>query len=55
MRISTLTLLEAGFSTRSGKEFHAAFGQPPIANMPVEYLTPAIEDRAIAIQMALSD
>ncbi len=55
VRISTLTLLEAGFSARSGKEVHAAFGQPPIANMPVEYLTPAIEDRAVAVQIALSD
>lgn len=55
VRISTVTLLEAGFSARSGSDLHATIGKPPIANMPVEYLTPAIEDRAVAVQMALSD
>ena len=55
VRISTVTLLEAGFSARSGEELRAAHGQPPIAHMPIEYLTPAIEDRAVAIQTTLSD
>lgn len=29
--------------------------KPPIASMPVEYLTPAMEDRAMAVQAALAD
>ncbi len=29
-------------------------GGPPITLMPVEYLTPAIEDRAVSIQSALA-
>ena len=38
--ISTLTLLEAGFSARSAVELSQAMGSPPLAAMPVEYLTP---------------
>ena len=29
--------------------------RPPLASMPVEYLTPVIEDRAVAVQAALAD
>ena len=55
VRISTLTRLEVGFSARSGDELRAHRRQPPLASMPVEYLTPAIEDRAVAVQAALAD
>jgi len=41
VRISTVTRLEVGYSART-------------ARMPVEYLTPAIEDRAVEVQMALA-
>lgn len=50
VRISTLTRLEVGFSTRSVEDLHRTFGEAPLASMPVEYLTPLIEDRAVMIQ-----
>ena len=55
VRISTVTRLEVGFSARSGDDHQAVFVEPPIAAMPVEYLTPLIEDRAVAVQSALAE
>lgn len=54
VRISTVTRLEVGFSARSAADHAAALLAPPLASMPVEYLTPTIEDRAVAIQAALA-
>lgn len=53
--ISTVTLLEAGFSARSAGDLTQALGSPPIASMPVEYLTPAAEDRAVEVQRLLAE
>ena len=55
MRITTVTRLEVGYSARSGPEVRAAMRLPPLAAMPVEYLTPAIEDRAVEVQLLLAD
>lgn len=55
VRISTVTRLEVGFSARSGGELRASLERPPLVSMPMEYLTPAIEDRAVAVQTALAD
>ena len=55
VRISTVTRLEVGFSARTGDELRAGLRQPPLASMPVEYLTPAIEDRAVEVQTLLAD
>jgi predicted nucleic acid-binding protein len=55
VRISTITRLEVGYSARSGPEFRAALRQPPMASMPVEYQTPATEDRAVEILALLAD
>ncbi len=52
--ISTVTLLEAGFSARSFVELSQAMQSPPLAVMPVEYLTPAAEDRAVEVQRLLA-
>jgi predicted nucleic acid-binding protein len=52
--ISTLTRLEVGYSARSASELVRAFGANPLAAMPVEYLTPAIEERAIELQRLLA-
>lgn len=54
-RISTVTRLEVGYSARSGNELRSALARPPIASMPIEYLTPLIEDRAIDVQSSLAD
>jgi len=55
VRIATVTRLEVGYSARSGAQARAAFRAPPLAAMPVEYLTPAIEDRATEVQLLLAD
>jgi len=55
VRISTLTRLEIGFSARSANDLRQSTTRPPLASMPVEYLTLKIEDRAVAIQLALAE
>ncbi|MGH9023715.1 MAG: PIN domain nuclease [Acidimicrobiia bacterium] len=55
VRIATVTRLEMGFSARSGKELRTARRRPPLISMPVEYLTPTIEDRAVEVQAVLAD
>jgi hypothetical protein len=55
VRITTVTRLEAGYSARSGPELRAGLQQPPLSNMPVEYPTPAIEDRAVEVLTLLAD
>ncbi len=52
--ISTVTLLEAGFSARSADDLARAMDSPPLAAMPVEYLTPAAEERAVELQRLLA-
>ena len=54
VRISTLTRLEVGYSARSAGELRRGLAESPLSAMPVEYLTPAIEDRAVAVQNALA-
>jgi predicted nucleic acid-binding protein len=55
VRISTVTRLEVGFSARSGPALRAALQVPPLASLPVEYATPASEDRAADVQLLLAD
>lgn len=53
--VSSLTLLEVGFSARNATDLGRAMSMPPIAAMPVEYLTPTIEDRALEVQRLLAE
>ena len=55
VRITTMTRLEVGYSARTAADARSVFGTPPISMMPVEYLTPAIEDRALEVQLLLAD
>lgn len=55
VRITTVTRLEVGYSARSGGHARTALRSAPLAAMPVEYLTPAIEDRAVEVQLLLAD
>jgi predicted nucleic acid-binding protein len=55
VRITTVTRLEVGYSARSGPELRSGLRQPPLASMPVQYFTPAIEDRAVEILAQLAD
>ena len=55
VRLCTVTRLEIGFSARSGIDLRAALRRPPLSAMPIEHLTPAIEDRAGEVQLLLAD
>ena len=55
VRIATVTRLEVGYSARSGPDLRDAARRPPLASMPIEYQTPATEDRALAVQTLLAD
>jgi predicted nucleic acid-binding protein len=54
VRITTVTRLEIGYSARSAQDLQAGLSQPPVSAMPVEYLTPAIEDRAVDVLTLLA-
>ena len=55
VRICTVTLLEVGYSARSAGDHRSLLDEPPMASMPIEYLTPKIEDRALELQRVLSE
>lgn len=55
VRITAPTVLEVGFSARSGSDWHTIVDEAPVALMPIESLTPHIERRAIAVQGVLAD
>jgi hypothetical protein len=55
VRVATVTRLEVGYSARSGPELRAGLRQAPLASMPVEYLTPSVEDRAVEVLSLLAD
>jgi predicted nucleic acid-binding protein len=52
--ITTPTVLEVGFSSKSGSDWRAVVQEPPVGLMPVENLTPQIEARALAVQGVLA-
>ena len=54
VRITTVTRLEVGYSARSGPDARSMFRRSPLSAMPLEYLTPAIEDRALEVQLLLA-
>lgn len=55
VRISTITRLEIAYSFRSAVQAREESASPPLTLMPLEYLTPAAEERAIAVQLLLAD
>jgi predicted nucleic acid-binding protein len=55
VRMATVTRLEVGFSARSGADLRSATARPPLSALPVEHLTPAVEDRAVQVQGLLAD
>jgi predicted nucleic acid-binding protein len=55
VRVSTVTRLEVGFSARTARNHRALFAEPPMVSMPVEHLTPKIEDRAVELQSLLAE
>ncbi|HEX5994431.1 MAG TPA: PIN domain nuclease [Jiangellales bacterium] len=55
VRLSTITRLELGYSARNGEAGRRQFALPPLSLMRIEHLTPAIEDRALEVQLLLAD
>jgi predicted nucleic acid-binding protein len=55
VRITTLTMLEIGYSARSGTDLQEELHRPPLVLMPIEYLTPASESRAMTVQALLAE
>jgi predicted nucleic acid-binding protein len=55
IRIATVTLLEVGYSVRCGPDLRIALRSSPLSSMPVEYQTPATEDRALEVLTLLAD
>ena len=55
VRISTVTRLEVGYSARTASDHRTLLAEPPMSSMPVEYLTPTIEDRAVELQLVLAE
>lgn len=52
VRVTTVTRLELGYSARSAADLEMVL--EAIEPLPVQYLTPAIEDRAVAVQRLLA-
>ncbi|CAI8382011.1 MAG: Ribonuclease VapC2 [Cellulomonadaceae bacterium TMED98] len=53
VRISSLTMLELGYSFQNSSQAHYELAEPPLALMPLEYLGPRAEQRALDMQRAL--
>ncbi|MDR2454308.1 MAG: PIN domain nuclease [Bifidobacteriaceae bacterium] len=52
--IATPTLLELGYSARSGEDWDGIVNGLPVSFMPLRYLTPATERRALEVQGLLA-
>jgi predicted nucleic acid-binding protein len=55
VRITSATRLEMGHSARSVADLRSEVTSPPLVSIPVVYLTPAIEDRAMEVQLLLAE
>lgn len=54
VHVATPTVLEVGYSARSGEDWSASVTGPPLTLMPVENATPTIEARAVQVQGILA-
>jgi predicted nucleic acid-binding protein len=50
-----VTRLEVGYSARSARDLRSGLQNPPLSHMPVEYLTPVIEDRTVEVLRQLAE
>jgi len=55
VQVTTITLLETGYSARSAPDIGELLDRPPLSLMPVEYLTPAAERRAVDVLRRLAE
>jgi len=55
VRIAAVTLLEVGYSARTAEDLRQGLRDAPVGAMPIEYATPAAEDRAVDVLTQLAD
>jgi hypothetical protein len=55
VHVCTVTRLEVGYSARSAADLRDATRTLPLAALAAEYFTPAIEERALDVQLRLAD
>ncbi|MGH3096002.1 MAG: PIN domain-containing protein [Streptosporangiales bacterium] len=55
VRVATVTLLEMGVSAQTAAGWRQEIEGPPVANLPVENLTPRMEERAVEVQGLLAE
>jgi predicted nucleic acid-binding protein len=55
VHVTTITLLEVGYSARSAGDLGELIDRPPLSVMPVEYLTPAAEKRSLEVLRSLAE
>jgi predicted nucleic acid-binding protein len=55
VRVTTVTLLEVAYSARSAADMAAILHQQPLADMPVEHVTPGAEHRALEVLETLAE
>jgi predicted nucleic acid-binding protein len=55
VRITTVTLLEIGYSARDAGDLDSGLRGAPVGSMPIEYTTPIAEDRAVPVLTLLAD
>ena len=55
IHVTTVTLLEVGYSARSAEDMGELLNRPPLSFMPVEYMTPAAEKRAVEVLRRLAE
>lgn len=53
--VTSVTLLELGYSARSSADWSTIVRRPPLSRLPVRVLTPAIEARALEVQGLLAE
>ena len=53
--IAAVTRLEVGFSARSGDDLRSALGSAPLVALPIVHAVPAMELRALEVQLRLAD
>jgi len=55
VRITTVTRLELGYSARTADDWRSQLRGRLLTAMPVQHLTPAVEDRAVEVQLLLAE
>ena len=53
--VCTVTRLEVGYSARGADHFREVFSSIPLADLTLEYMSPAVENRALVVQGLMAE